>query len=53
MCWFSRELQQVFQFDLAVFFGMRSAPHAFFSTGIELKHVAWPAEHGVCPSARK
>ena len=36
----------MFQFDLAIFFDMRSAPHDFFFFArIELKHVALPVEN--------
>ena len=34
----------MFQFDLAVFFDMRLAPHYISFAGIELNHVARPAE---------
>ena len=33
----------MFKIDFAVFFGMQSAPHAFFA-GIELQHVAFSFE---------
>ena len=36
----------MFQFDLAVYFDMRSTPHDFFA-GIELKPVARPVESGL------
>ena len=52
----------MFKIDFAVFFGMQSAPHAFFA-GIELQHVALSFESdlplstmsvclSVCPSVR-
>ena len=35
-CWLSWDLQLEFQFYLVVFFGMCSAPHAFFLQGLNL-----------------